>query len=87
VGAEQATDPLTGAERAQLARLADDTIGAYAPLWQDAPCETCPLPRGLGGHDDVGRADLRRAVETHIARPLVRHGIALDPARVARLVA
>jgi hypothetical protein len=81
-----AAPQLTGDERDQLARLAADTIEVYAPLWQEpASCETCPLPRGLGGHDEVGRRALRRAVETSIAEPLARHGIVLDPARVARL--
>lgn len=72
-------------ERAHLARVAVDTIAVYAPLWQDAPCETCPLPRGLGGHDDVGKAALRTAVDRAIARPLARHGIELDRARLATL--
>ena len=81
-----AAPQLTDGERAQLARLAEDTIEVYAPLWQEpASCETCPLPRGLGGHDEAGRLALRRAVETSIAAPLARHGIVLDPARVARL--
>jgi len=82
-----AADRLTDAERAQLAALAADTIAVYAPLWQDAPCDSCPLPRGLGGHDEVGRAALRRAVEASIATPLARYGIVLDPARVAALAA
>jgi hypothetical protein len=82
-----AADQLTELECAQLARLAEDTIEVYAPLWQDAPCETCPLPRGLGGHDDQGRADLRAAVDTSIARPLARYGIDLDPRRLAQLAA
>lgn len=77
----------TDAERAHLARLAEDTIEVYAPLWKDADCETCPLPRGLGGHDDAGKRALRDAVEVAIARPLARHGIVLDPERVAHLVA
>jgi hypothetical protein len=81
-----AAPQLGDAERAHLARLAEDTIEVYAPLWREpAACETCPLPRGLGGHDDAGRRALRRAVEASIAEPLARHGIALDRARVARL--
>jgi hypothetical protein len=83
---EWAAPRLTDGERAGLARLAEDTIEVYAPLWREpAACETCPLPRGLGGHDEEGREALRRAVETSIARPLARHGIVLDPARLMHL--
>jgi hypothetical protein len=83
-----AAPQLDDAERAHLARLAEDTIEVYAPLWQEpAPCETCPLPRGLAGHDEEGRRALRRAVEASIAGPLARRGIVLDPARVAQLAA
>ncbi len=78
---------LAPAERTQLAHLAADTIEAYAPLWQDAACGGCPIPRGLGGHDDVGRAALRATVERGIVLPLSRHGIVLDAGRVAALVA
>jgi hypothetical protein len=84
---EWAEEDFTDAERTQLARLAEDTIEVYTPLWRDADCETCPLPRGLGGHDDAGKQALRAAVEMSIAKPLARHGILLDPARVAALVA
>jgi hypothetical protein len=82
-----AADRLTDDERARLAQLAGDAIEVYAPLWQDGPCESCPLPRGLGGHDEVGREALRRAVDVAIATPLSRYGIALDRARVAALAA
>lgn len=78
---------LADAERAHLARLAADTIEVYAPLWQAPGCDACPIPDGLGGHDDVARADLRAAVTRAIATPLARHGIVLDPARLAALVA
>ena len=78
---------LTDAERAELAATAVTTIEAYASLWQDAPCESCPLPLGLGGHDDIGKQDLRNAVQQMIARPLARYGIELDAQRVAQLVA
>ena len=84
---EWATDQLTDAERASLARLAEDTIAVYAPLWQDEPCPTCPTPSGLGGHDATGRADLRTAVDRAIATPLERLGIVLDPVRLAALAA
>ena len=85
---EWAAGELTHAERTQLARIAVDTIEVYAPLWQaPAECATCPLPGGLGGHDDVGRAALRKAVEVAIAAPLARHGIVLDRARLATLTA
>ncbi len=82
---EWAEDELTAAERAQLARLAEDTIAVYAPLWREDPCDTCPLPAGLGGHDETGKQALRTAVEQRIARPLARFGIELDAARVAAL--
>ena len=83
---EWASGRLTTAERAQLAELAIDTIEVYAPLWQDrSDCATCPLPTGLGGHDEVGKAALRTAVDRAIARPLARHGIVLDRARLAAL--
>jgi hypothetical protein len=81
-GAHQLTD----AERAELAAAAVTTIEAYASLWQDAPCESCPLPLGLGGHDAIGKQDLRNAVQHMIARPLARYGITLDEQRVAQLV-
>ncbi len=84
---EWAEDELTEPERAQLARLAEDTIAVYAPLWRDDPCDSCPLPLGLGGHDEVGKHALRTAVEHSIARPLARHGIILDPAKLAALAA
>jgi hypothetical protein len=78
---------LTDGDRAHLARVAEDTIEVYAPLWQDAPCGTCPLPRGLGGHDEHGKQALRAAVERSVAAPLARYGIAMDRARVAALAA
>jgi hypothetical protein len=81
---EWAAEELTDAERAQLARLAEATIEVYAPLWRD-DCG-CPLPEGLGGHDAAGKAALREAVQVSIAKPLARHGIELDPTRIARLV-
>ncbi|MEO8705104.1 MAG: hypothetical protein ABI867_33935 [Kofleriaceae bacterium] len=80
-----AEEDLTAAERVQLARLAEDTIEVYAPLWQDDPCDACPLPAGLGGHDAAGKLALRAAVETSIAKPLARYGIELDRARVEKL--
>src|SRR5205823_9577273 len=84
---EWAADRLTERERGALARLAEDTIAVYAPLWQDAPCGSCPLPRGLGGHDAAGKQALRDAVERAIRAPLARFGIALDRARLAELTA
>ena len=82
-----AAPQLLPAERDQLAQLAADTIEVYAPLWQDAPCGGCPIPRGLGGHDDAGRSALRATVLRGIVLPLSHHGIVLDPARVAALAA
>lgn len=82
-----AAPQLAPAERVQLAHLAADTIEAYAPLWKDAVCDGCPIPRGLGGHDEVGRTALRATVERGIVLPLSRHGIVLDAARVAALAA
>jgi len=80
-----ANDELTDAERAQLAQLAVETVAVYAPLWQDVDCSTCPLPVGLGGHDAVGKAALKKTVEVHIAGPLARYGIELDRTRLAAL--
>ncbi len=80
-----AIDELTDAERAQLATIAVETIAVYAPLWQDADCSACPLPAGLGGHDAIGKAALKKAVDVHIAGPLARYGIELDAARLAAL--
>jgi len=81
-----ANDELTDRERADLARIAVDTIRVYAPLWQDEPdCGTCPLPTGLGGHDAIGKAALKKAVEVHIAGPLARYGIELDRGTLAAL--
>jgi hypothetical protein len=82
-----AAERLTDAERAELAVTAVTTIEAYASLWQDAPCDACPSPLGLGGHDEIGKQDLRNAVQQMIARPLARYGIELDNARLAQLVA
>lgn len=82
-----AAESLTDGERAHLARVAEETIEVYAPLWQEAACDACPLPRGLGGHDEAGKTALRQAVETSIAQPLAKYGIALDPQRIARLAA
>jgi len=84
---EWAEDELTIDDRVRLARLAEDTIAVYAPLWREDPCDTCPLPSGLGGHDEIGKRALRDAVEHSIARPLARHGIELDARRVAALSA
>jgi hypothetical protein len=70
-----ANDALTADERAHLAKLAIDAVEVYAQLWQGE------------GHDETGKADLRAAVTQSIATPLARYGIALDPARVAALVA
>jgi hypothetical protein len=84
---EWASEELTDVERAHLARLAEDTIAVYAPLWQDAPCASCPPPAGLGGHDAVGKAALRTAVDRAIAAPLAKLGIVLDPARLRALAA
>ena len=70
-----AAERLTDAERATLARMVESTIEVYAPLWEDEPCSTCPPPLGLGGHDQVGKQDLRAAVEHAIRRPLARYGI------------
>ena len=81
-----AAERLTDGERAALAATAVTTIEAYASLWQES-CDGCPPPLGLGGHDAVGRQDLRAAVENMIARPLARYGIELDKERVAQLVA
>jgi len=81
-----AAERLTDGERAELAQAAVTTIEAYASLWQES-CDGCPPPLGLGGHDAVGRQDLRAAVENMIARPLARYGIELDKERVAQLVA
>jgi hypothetical protein len=80
-----AADRLTDGERARLAELALATIEVYAPLWWAGACEACPVPVGLAGHDERGRAALRRAVTASIARPLASYGIELDPARVASL--
>ncbi len=81
-----AAERLTDAERAELAETAVTTIEAYASLWQDS-CDACPPPLGLGGHDAIGKQDLRATVQHMIARPLARYGIELDPRRVAQLVA
>jgi hypothetical protein len=82
-----AAERLTAAERAQLAEVALATIAVYAPLWKDDPCDACPAPTGLAGHDAAGREALRRAVVRSIAGPLAERGIVLDPARVQALTA
>lgn len=82
---EWAVPEMTDAERAQLARLAEDTIEVYAPMWLEPSCDSCPLPDGLGGHDEEGKRALREAVQLSIAKPLARHGIELDAARIAAL--
>lgn len=78
-----ANDELTDAERAQLATICVETVGVYAPLWKEDDCTACPLPTGLGGHDAVGRAALRKAVDVAIATPLARYGIEMDRAALA----
>jgi hypothetical protein len=80
-----AADMLTDDERARLADLALTTIEVYAPLWKDDACATCPIPVGLGGHDERGKLALRTAVTKSIAAPLAEYGIVLDAARVALL--
>ena len=79
-----AADRLTPAERDRLADVAMTSIEVYAPLWLTA-CDACPPPLGLGGHDERGRAALRDAVTTNIARPLAEYDIVLDPERLARV--
>lgn len=76
-----ACEQLTDEERAQLARLCVDTVAVYAPLWQDD--EPSAMPAGFGGHDAVGRAALRKAVDVAIATPLARYGIEMDRTRLA----
>jgi len=78
-----ASEELTDQERVQLAKMCVETIGVYAPLWQEDDCGACPMPTGLGGHDAVGRAALRKAVEVSIANPLARYGIEMDRAALA----
>jgi hypothetical protein len=82
---EWAADDLGDGERAQLARLAEDTIEVYAPLWRDPPRDASESPTGLGGFDDAGRRALSDAVEHAIRRPLARVGIELDPIRIVAL--
>ncbi len=82
-----AAEQLTDAEREGLAELALSTITVYAPLWQEQDCDACPVPTGFGGHDEVGREALRKAVHANIARPLAEHGIVLDASRIAALTA
>ncbi len=84
---EWAAPQLADDERAGLATLAADTIELYAPLWREATCDGCPLPRGLGGHDAEGRQSLRATVEHGIAAPLARHGIIINADRLALLTA
>jgi hypothetical protein len=71
---------LSEPELAELAEVALTTLRACAPLWSAEACAACPPPIGLGGHDDVTRVRLRRAVRTRIARPLARCGVILDEA-------
>ena len=80
---EWAAAELTDVERAKLARMAEDAIEVYAPLWQE-PCEACP-DTDLRGHDAEGRRALRAAVHRGIAQPLARVGIELDAARLSEL--
>ena len=81
-----ADELLTDDERARLAELAVSTIEVYAPLWKTKECDACPVPTGFGGHDQIGRDALRKAVTANIARPLAEHGIVLDEGRLAALV-
>jgi hypothetical protein len=81
---EWAADRLTDAERSSLAELAASTIEAYAPLWRDPACDTCPSSAGLGGHDARGCHALRTSVTSAIATPLARYGIVIDPMRLER---
>ncbi len=67
-----AADQLTDDERAHLARLAEATIETYAPLWQGDDV--------LGLHDAAGARAMRDAVDTAIATPLARYGIAIERA-------
>ncbi len=81
-----AVDRLTTEERAKLGELAVGAIEVYAPLWLDPACPRCPVPSGLGGHDEQGRKALREAVTTSISGPLAARGILLDGDRLARLL-
>jgi hypothetical protein len=75
-----ANDELTDTERAQLATICVETVAVYAPLWTE---DAGDVPTGLGGHDAIGRAALRKAVDVAIATPLARYGIEMDRAALA----
>lgn len=71
-----AADRLTDSERAELAQLALEALEVYAPVWQQP-----------GAPGEPGARDLRTTITQAIAAPLARHGIVLDPARLATLLA
>jgi hypothetical protein len=74
--------------RARLATIALDAVAVYAPLWRATPCESCkPVPEFGGIPLDAYRATMKKAVRVRIARPLAKHGIALDADRLADMLA
>ncbi len=84
---EWSTDRLGDDDRSHLARVALDAVAVYAPLWARPACAECAPPVALGGVEPAAfRRDMMRAVRDHIARPLARHGIVLDAARLDELL-
>lgn len=82
-----AAERLTDADRTRLGEVALEAIGAYAPLWQEAPCDSCQPDAAFGGIPrETYRETMIDAVQTRIAAPLARRGIELPAARLAALL-
>ena len=80
-----AGDRLSPGDRERLAEVALDAIAVYAPLWQSADGGNAPA-LGVTSANDY-RAMMTTAVHDTIDARLVRHGIVMDRAGLAALVA
>jgi hypothetical protein len=80
-----AGDRLTAGDRERLGAIALDAVAVYAPLWQD-PAEEAASSLGIARRTEY-RAMMTSAVRDKIDRRLLRHGIVMDRARLATLLA
>lgn len=84
---EWASEHLSASDRERLAVIALDAVEVYAPLWKQAPCDSCKPVPSLGGlHYESYRSTMLNAVRTRIARPLARYQIQLEGDRLEGLL-
>jgi hypothetical protein len=83
-----ANERLEDNDRAHLAKLALDALEVYAPLWQNAPCESCePVPSLGGVQYESYRDTMINSVRSRIAKPLARQKIDIHGERLEAMLA